>query len=211
MEEWRELARSVPGTLLLVVDGTTTRRLLASFDRTHGRLQRVVNLAVCLQSGDTDLGRPSAGPCPSVNVEETRRELDRLTALHGAAGRVFVLCAMFLGHRADPLWESWEVHGVHREQARTQENVRTQDKCCMAIHQVAIEQIASPTEFKRPLLVDTAYLTNQWAVIASAALTLARSSAALTPAWRAMKRSTSSKPSMPGRTGTASRSSAVRR
>ncbi|KAG2586896.1 hypothetical protein PVAP13_5NG091467 [Panicum virgatum] len=110
MEEWRELARSVPGTLLLVVDGTTTRRLLASFDRTHGRLQRVVNLAVCLRSGDTDLGRPSAEPCPSVNVEETRRELDRLTALHGAAGRVFIICAMFLGHRADPLWESWEVH-----------------------------------------------------------------------------------------------------
>ena len=35
----------------------------------------------------------------------------------------------------------------------------------MAIHQVAIEQIASPTEFKRPLLIDTDYLTNQWAVI----------------------------------------------
>ena len=110
MEEWRELARSVPGTLLLVVDGTTARRLLASFDRTHGRLQRVVNLAVCLRSGDTDHGRPSAEPCPSVNVEETRCELDRLTALHGAAGRVFIICAMFLGHRADPLWESWEVH-----------------------------------------------------------------------------------------------------
>lgn len=107
MEHWRELARTVPGTLVLVIDSITTG-LLSLFDRAHGKLQQVINMVLSLRRGLTVHLRPSAEQCPSEDLEEACRELDRLGTLHTAAGHLFVLCCAYLSLWGCPLWQTWE-------------------------------------------------------------------------------------------------------
>ncbi|RLN22444.1 hypothetical protein C2845_PM07G01090 [Panicum miliaceum] len=52
MEEWRELARTVPGTLLRVAEGTIG--LLGTLDSAHRKLAAFIRVVRSLQRGDGD-------------------------------------------------------------------------------------------------------------------------------------------------------------
>lgn len=109
MENWRELARSVPRTLMLVVDGATTELLISLIDRAHGRLQQVINMVLDLRRGLTVHPRPSDEQCPGEDLDEACDELGRLCTLHTAAGQLFVLCGSYLGLWSSPLRQrAWE-------------------------------------------------------------------------------------------------------
>ena len=117
MGEWRELARTVPGTLLRVAEGTigllgtlgSAHRKLGAFIRVVGSLQRGGGSGDAI-SWDDVREQPNAGAA----LDDARRELVRLRELHSMASVVFVLCGgrarLAPNPEADPRWQAWAGH-----------------------------------------------------------------------------------------------------
>ncbi|CAL4951636.1 unnamed protein product [Urochloa decumbens] len=122
MEEWRELARTVPGTLLRVAEGTIG--LLGTLDSAHQALAALIRLALSLLRGDAAavaINRDEVREQPDARatLDDARRALVRLRELHDTASQVFLLCGTRLAAEADdpdPLWKTWARH--HGETSR---------------------------------------------------------------------------------------------
>ncbi|KAF8704934.1 hypothetical protein HU200_031178 [Digitaria exilis] len=113
MEEWRELARTVPDTLLRVAKGTIG--VLGAVDSAHQQLAAIVHVVRSLRRSD-GLGAinwddarhyPEAIP----TLDDARRELVRILELYSVAKQVFVLYGTCLGAEVHPLWQTWAGHG----------------------------------------------------------------------------------------------------
>ncbi|CAL4977921.1 unnamed protein product [Urochloa decumbens] len=121
MEEWRELARTVPGTLLRVAEGTIG--LLGTLDSAHQALATLIRLALNLLRGDAAavaINRDDVRDQPDARatLDDARRALVRLRELHDTASQVFLLCGTRLATEANPdaLWKTWARH--HGETSR---------------------------------------------------------------------------------------------
>ncbi|KAL6627401.1 hypothetical protein ACP70R_031127 [Stipagrostis hirtigluma subsp. patula] len=115
-EQWRQLARTVPGALLLVATSEADK-VLTCLDSAHRRL--LWTMAVDL----LEIGRKGNPPQrPSGrSVPASYGEVARLGGLHAAAGHLFALCAERLGlprgdDAAGARWRAWD--GRRSEAAR---------------------------------------------------------------------------------------------
>ncbi|CAO2161092.1 unnamed protein product [Urochloa humidicola] len=130
MEEWRELARTVPGTLLRVAEDTIN--LLGTLDSAHQALAAFIRLALSLLRGDADavaISREEVREQPNAHatLNDARRALDRLRELHHMACQVFLLCTTRLTREADALWKTWARHSgeASRHGCRALESLRS--------------------------------------------------------------------------------------
>ncbi|CAL4951715.1 unnamed protein product [Urochloa decumbens] len=131
MEEWRELARTVPGTLLRVAEGTI--ELLGTLDSAHRALAALIRVALSLLRGDADAVAVNRGevrehPDARAMLDDARRALVRLRELHDMASQVFHLCATRLApEAADALWKTWSRHSgeTSRHGSRALESLRS--------------------------------------------------------------------------------------
>ena len=109
MEDWRDLAGTVPGTLMLVADGATG--LLETVRTAHRKLAACARVLRILEMGGainaTDL---QEAPSARASLDDARRELARLLELHGRARRAFDLYDVLLGLEDEPRWQRWERH-----------------------------------------------------------------------------------------------------
>ncbi|CAL4958270.1 unnamed protein product [Urochloa decumbens] len=85
MEEWRELARTVPGTLLRVAEGTIG--MLGTLDSAQQALAALIRLALSLLRGDAAaiaINRDEVREQPDARatLDDARRALVRLRELH---------------------------------------------------------------------------------------------------------------------------------
>ncbi|CAL4977980.1 unnamed protein product [Urochloa decumbens] len=134
MEEWRELARTVPGTLLRVAEGTI--ELLGTLDSAHRALAALICVALSLLRGDADavaVNRDEVREQPDARamLDDARRALVRLRELHDMASQVFHLCATrptrLAPEAADALWKTWARHSgeTYRHGCRALESLRS--------------------------------------------------------------------------------------
>ncbi|KAL6847960.1 hypothetical protein ACP4OV_022088 [Aristida adscensionis] len=113
-EAWRELARTVPGTLLLVAT-TGSDRALGCVDSSRRRLV-ATDVTDVLRLGQG--GHPRPRRPAGLSITSSHGVVARLVGLHAAAGHLFALCAARLGllPRGDARWRAWE--GRRAEAAR---------------------------------------------------------------------------------------------
>ncbi|TVU21738.1 hypothetical protein EJB05_31395, partial [Eragrostis curvula] len=121
-ERWRELARTVPGTLLRVA---TSESAFTDVGSTAVKLRgyTVADLLKDRAAAAGDGNGRSRLP-PSKLADSSLRELERLAAQHDAAGHVFAHCAAHFGltmeqgnddgDGAEARWKAW---GEHRAEA----------------------------------------------------------------------------------------------
>ena len=91
MGDWRELARTVPGTLLRVAEGTIG--LLGTLGSAHRKLGAFIRVGRSLQRGGgnaINLGDVREQPNAGTVLDDARRELVRFRELHSMANVVIV-------------------------------------------------------------------------------------------------------------------------
>lgn len=118
MEEWRNLARTVPATWLFVSNQTSVAgRIPRTIDQATHKLGAGIFLMQMRQWGfelnenHWLLGRPPAWYSAAAILDDARRDLLYLRTLHTSAGHVFLLHRMIRGiHQDDPVLLGWEAH-----------------------------------------------------------------------------------------------------
>ncbi|CAO2185700.1 unnamed protein product [Urochloa humidicola] len=130
MEEWRELALPVTGTLLRVAEGTID--LLGTLDSAHRALAAFIRLALGLLRGDADavaISRDDVQEQPDARatLDDAHRALVRLRELHDFNSQVFLLCATRLTREPDALWKTWARHSgeTYHHGCRALESLRS--------------------------------------------------------------------------------------
>ena len=109
MEDWRDLAGTVPGTLMLVADGATG--LLETVRTAHRKLAACARVLRILEMGGAiNADDLQEAPSARASLDDARRELARLLELHGRARRAFDLYDVLLGLGDEPRWRRWERH-----------------------------------------------------------------------------------------------------
>ncbi|KAL6847932.1 hypothetical protein ACP4OV_022060 [Aristida adscensionis] len=115
-EEWRQLARMVPGTLMGICFDATVQ-LARTVQAAQNKLavdillERMLVTGVPLPAAPPDLH--PVGRRPGEVLEAARQSLRRLMEFHAAAGYLFDLYAAHRGglpEAGDPLWQLWEGH-----------------------------------------------------------------------------------------------------
>ncbi|RCV24750.1 hypothetical protein SETIT_5G111200v2 [Setaria italica] len=106
--DWRDLAGTVPGTLMLVADGATG--LLETVRTAHRKLAACVRVLRVLEMGGAiNADDVQEAPSARASLDDARRELVRLRELHGTASHVFDLYhALLQGLEDEPRWRRWE-------------------------------------------------------------------------------------------------------
>ena len=103
MEDWRDLAGTVPGTLMLVADGATG--LLETVRTAHRKLAACARVLRILEMGGAiNAADLQEAPSARASLDEARREL------HGRASHAFDLYDVLLGLEDEPRWQRWERH-----------------------------------------------------------------------------------------------------
>jgi hypothetical protein len=120
---WQEIERTLPGAFLLVATGGL--KALRLIRDAHGKLQeRVAMLRVNLRQetpaaavpveGNSAYQLDPEGICPTVALEDARREISQSTVLHAKTRHVLARYVAHLGaQQDDPAYRSWDVH--HQE------------------------------------------------------------------------------------------------
>jgi len=103
MEDWRDLAGTVPGTLMLVADGATG--LLETVRTAHRKLAACARVLRILEMGGAiNAADLQEAPSARASLDDARREL------HGRASHAFDLYDVLLGLEDEPRWQRWERH-----------------------------------------------------------------------------------------------------
>ena len=103
MEDWRDLAGTVPGTLMLVADGATG--LLETVRTAHRKLAACARVLRILEMGGAiNADDLQEAPSARASLDDARREL------HGRASHAFDLYDVLLGLEDEPRWQRWERH-----------------------------------------------------------------------------------------------------
>uniref|UniRef100_A0A0E0JE95 Uncharacterized protein n=1 Tax=Oryza punctata TaxID=4537 RepID=A0A0E0JE95_ORYPU len=117
LDKWQELARTIPGALMLVATGGL--KALRLIRDAHGKLQeRVAVLRENLRQEtpaavpvEDNFTEPEGGICPTVALEDARREISQSTVLHAKTRHVFGRYVAYLGvQQDDPAYRSWDAH-----------------------------------------------------------------------------------------------------
>lgn len=120
MDEWEELARTVPATLMQVGSGMeAVRKIQVAHRKIQGRagLMRNIRFGMPAAIAMSLFDDPApVGVCPTVTLEEARCEISRGAARHAMADHVFVRYVELLGIQHEPLCTSRDTH--HREAIR---------------------------------------------------------------------------------------------
>ncbi|KAG2586898.1 hypothetical protein PVAP13_5NG086900 [Panicum virgatum] len=102
-EDWRDLAGTLPGTIMLVADGATG--LLETVHTAHRKLAACARVLRILEMGGAiNADDLQEAPSARASLDEARREL------HGRASHAFDLYDVLLGLGDEPRWQSWERH-----------------------------------------------------------------------------------------------------
>ena len=139
-EDWRDLAGTVPGTLMLVADGATG--LLETVRTAHRKLAACARVLRILEMGGAiNAADLQEAPSARASLDDARRELARLLELHGRARRAFDLYDVLLGLGDEPRWRRWERHSGE-----------TSRHACHALQGLpsALRHLASPGGQERP-------------------------------------------------------------
>ncbi|RLN24996.1 hypothetical protein C2845_PM07G01080 [Panicum miliaceum] len=100
-EDWRDLAGTVPGTLMLVADGATG--LLETVRTAHRKLAACARVLRVLETGGAiDADDLQEAPSARASLEDACRELVRLHELHGRASHAFDLYDALLAALGTP-------------------------------------------------------------------------------------------------------------
>uniref|UniRef100_A0A0D3EJT0 F-box domain-containing protein n=1 Tax=Oryza barthii TaxID=65489 RepID=A0A0D3EJT0_9ORYZ len=120
MDEWEELARTVPATLMQVGSGMeAVRKIQVAHRKIQGRagLMRNIRFGMPAAIAMSLFDDPApVGVCPTVTLEEARCEISRGAARHAMADHVFVRYVELLGIQHEPPCTSRDTH--HREAIR---------------------------------------------------------------------------------------------
>lgn len=120
MDEWEELARTVPATLMQVGSGMeAVRKIQVAHRKIQGRagLMRNIRFGMPAAIAMSLFDDPApVGVCPTVTLEEARCEISRGAARHAMADHVFVRYIELLGIQHEPPCASRDTH--HREAIR---------------------------------------------------------------------------------------------
>ncbi|KAL6627404.1 hypothetical protein ACP70R_031130 [Stipagrostis hirtigluma subsp. patula] len=139
-EEWRELARTVPTTLLEVFIGRTDQ-VNEMVDAARRKvtvsiyLARMSLIGVLVPENVVE-NPPPAGQNFSQVLEIARRRLHGLLELHASAGHVLVLYGAHVGllQQGGPRWQNWEAHRADAldHAAEAMQRLRTAVSCAEA-------------------------------------------------------------------------------
>ncbi|KAG8053413.1 hypothetical protein GUJ93_ZPchr0001g30052 [Zizania palustris] len=122
---WRDLALTVPGTLMLVSTRMEAFNLIEAA-RTkldeRAKLIRMIRYGARLETAVEHFADPvPEGVLPSDVIEDARRAISHNAALHASIGHIFVSYCKFLGINDDePACERWKSH-FHEAVAITDE------------------------------------------------------------------------------------------
>ncbi|PVH39329.1 hypothetical protein PAHAL_5G480300 [Panicum hallii] len=108
-KDWRDLAGTVPGTLMLVADGATG--LLETVRTAHRKLSACARVLRILETGGAiDADDLQEAPSARASLDDARSGLVRLRELHGRASHALDLYDALLGLEDEPRWQRWERH-----------------------------------------------------------------------------------------------------
>ncbi|KAL5227730.1 hypothetical protein ABZP36_015995 [Zizania latifolia] len=111
---WRDLALTVPGTLMLVATRMEAFNLIevaqSKLDE-RAKLIRRIRQGARLETAVENFADPvPEGVLPSDVLEDARRAISHSAALHASIGHIFVSYCKFLGINDEPPCESWNGH-----------------------------------------------------------------------------------------------------
>uniref|UniRef100_A0A0D9UWZ0 Uncharacterized protein n=1 Tax=Leersia perrieri TaxID=77586 RepID=A0A0D9UWZ0_9ORYZ len=108
---WRELALTVPATLMLISTETESSRLIElARSKLHERLNLLRSIREGTSPKDADDNFVDPEPevvLPTVTLEDARREITWNAAHHEMIRHVFASYAAFLGIQDNPLYSRW--------------------------------------------------------------------------------------------------------